>query len=58
MKNIQKNMLKNQNDKEKINIKIIVFDSINKKKHKISFDEAETAFYDERARIIPDPDHS
>ncbi len=31
---------------------------INKKKHKISFDEAETAFYDERARIIPDPDHS
>jgi uncharacterized protein len=32
--------------------------SINKKKHKISFEEAETAFYDERARIIPDPDHS
>ena len=31
---------------------------INKKKHKISFEEAETAFYDERARIIPDPDHS
>jgi uncharacterized DUF497 family protein len=32
--------------------------TINKKKHKISFEEAETAFYDERAKIIPDPDHS
>ena len=31
---------------------------INKKKHKISFEEAETVFYDERARLIPDPDHS
>ncbi len=30
----------------------------NKKKHKISFEETETAFYDERAKIIPDPDHS
>ena len=26
--------------------------TINKKKHKISFEEAETAFYDERAKII------
>ncbi|HRG45876.1 MAG TPA: BrnT family toxin [Leptospiraceae bacterium] len=32
--------------------------AINKKKHKISFEEAETVFYDERARLIPDPDHS
>ncbi len=32
--------------------------TINKKKHKISFEEAETAFYDERAKIISDPDHS
>jgi hypothetical protein len=32
--------------------------TINKKKHKVSFEEAETAFYDERARVIPDPDHS
>jgi uncharacterized protein len=31
---------------------------INKKKHKISFEEAETAFYDEKAQVIPDPDHS
>ncbi|MDX1959729.1 MAG: BrnT family toxin [Leptospiraceae bacterium] len=31
---------------------------INIKKHKVSFEEAETAFYDERARVIPDPDHS
>jgi uncharacterized DUF497 family protein len=32
--------------------------AINLKKHKISFDEATTVFYDERARIINDPDHS
>ncbi len=32
--------------------------TINKNKHKISFEEAETAFYDERAKLIPDPDHS
>ena len=25
---------------------------------RISFEEAETTFYDERARVIPDPDHS
>lgn len=31
---------------------------INKQKHKVSFEEAQTAFYDERARVISDPDHS
>ena len=31
---------------------------INKRKHKISFEEAETVFYDENAILIPDPDHS
>ena len=31
---------------------------INKEKHKISFEEAETAFYDENAIVIDDPDHS
>ena len=31
---------------------------INKKKHKISFEEASTVFYDEEALMIPDPDHS
>ncbi len=31
---------------------------INQKKHKISFDEAETVFYDEDARVIDDPEHS
>lgn len=30
----------------------------NKQKHKISFDEAQTVFYDEEARIIDDPEHS
>lgn len=30
----------------------------NLKKHKISFAEAETVFYDEEARIIDDPEHS
>lgn len=33
-------------------------DSSNQKKHKISFDEAKTVFYDENARLIHDPDHS
>lgn len=32
--------------------------SINQQKHKISFDEAKTVFYDEEARIIDDPEHS
>ena len=31
---------------------------INKAKHKVSFEEAETVFYDENAVLIPDPDHS
>ena len=31
---------------------------INQSKHKISFEEAETVFYDERALLINDPDHS
>ena len=30
----------------------------NKVKHKISFEEAETVFYDEDAVIITDPEHS
>ena len=30
----------------------------NLKKHKVSFEEAKTAFYDENARLIPDPEHS
>ena len=31
---------------------------INIRKHKISFEEAKTVFYDKNARIIADPDHS
>jgi uncharacterized DUF497 family protein len=30
----------------------------NQTKHGISFGEARTAFYDENARVAPDPDHS
>jgi len=30
----------------------------NIQKHKISFEEAKTVFYDENARLIYDPDHS
>ena len=30
----------------------------NKKKHGISFEEAQTVFYDEEALVIDDPDHS
>jgi uncharacterized DUF497 family protein len=30
----------------------------NQKKHGVSFDEARTAFLDENARLISDPDHS
>ncbi len=33
-------------------------DQINQKKHKISFNEAKTVFYDANAIIIDDPDHS
>ncbi len=32
--------------------------TINKHKHRVSFEEAETVFYDENALLIPDPDHS
>ena len=31
---------------------------INKVKHKISFEEAQTVFYDDCALVIDDPDHS
>lgn len=30
----------------------------NLKKHGVSFDEAKSAFYDDRAKLIEDPDHS
>lgn len=30
----------------------------NAKKHGVAFDEAQSAFSDERARVIDDPDHS
>ncbi|WP_338049898.1 BrnT family toxin [Pumilibacter muris] len=30
----------------------------NKKKHGISFEEAQTVFYDEEALLIDDPEHS
>ncbi len=30
----------------------------NKSQHGVSFEEAQTAFYDENARLIYDPDHS
>lgn len=30
----------------------------NEAKHRVSFDEARTAFLDEHARVIPDDDHS
>lgn len=33
-------------------------DEANQKKHGVSFDEARTAFYDERAMVYFDPDHS
>ena len=29
--------------------------TINKRKHKISFEEAQTVFYDAEALVIPDP---
>ena len=31
---------------------------INKSKHKVSFEEAKTVFYDVEALVIDDPDHS
>ena len=30
----------------------------NRRKHGVSFHEARTAFLDDNARLIPDPDHS
>ena len=33
-------------------------DAANRKKHGVSFDEARTAFFDENARFMADPDHS
>jgi len=32
--------------------------SINKRKHKVSFEEARSAFFDENAIVYDDPDHS
>ena len=32
--------------------------AINKRKHMISFEEAQTVFYDEAALLIDDPEHS
>jgi len=31
---------------------------INKRKHQVSFEEAQTVFYDDNARLLDDPDHS
>ncbi len=31
---------------------------VNRRKHGVSFQEAQTAFYDENAKVYPDPDHS
>ena len=31
---------------------------VNKRKHGVSFEEAQTVFYDEYAQLIADPDHS
>ena len=31
---------------------------INQRKHKISFEEAKTVFYDDEALVIDDPEHS
>jgi uncharacterized DUF497 family protein len=33
-------------------------ESINIKKHKVSFEDAKSVFYDENARVVFDPDHS
>jgi hypothetical protein len=33
-------------------------DTANRKKHGVSFAEAKTAFFDEDARVMADPDHS
>ena len=31
---------------------------INKEKHHVSFEEAQTVFYDDEAKVIDDPEHS
>lgn len=31
---------------------------INKRKHHVSFEEAQTVFYDDDAKVIDDPEHS
>jgi uncharacterized DUF497 family protein len=33
-------------------------ESANRKKHGVSFEEARSAFLDENARVLPDPEHS
>jgi uncharacterized DUF497 family protein len=33
-------------------------DRLNRKRHGVSFEEAQTAFFDENARLTDDPDHS
>ena len=33
-------------------------EAANRKKHGVSFEEARTAFFDENARFMADPDHS
>jgi len=33
-------------------------DIVNRRKHGVSFEEAQSVFYDEYAQLIPDPDHS
>jgi len=48
--NVQMNSLRFEWDDRKA--------TANLKKHGISFDEAKSAFYDERAKLIDDPDHS
>lgn len=48
--NVQTNFLRFEWDDHKA--------TANLKKHGISFDEAKSAFYDERAKLIDDPDHS
>lgn len=50
MYNIIMDMIKFEWDENK--------NTINKHKHKISFDEAKTVFFDEDALIIDDPEHS
>jgi uncharacterized DUF497 family protein len=33
-------------------------DAVNRRKHGVSFAEAQTVFFDEHALLIPDPEHS